>query len=318
MTQDGIWAVTTYFNPCQYQTRISNYRLFRQFLQLPLCTVEHSLTDQFDLGPQDAELLIQLSSPDVLWQKERLLNVAFANLPRNATVVLWLDCDVVFTTSVAEPVTDLLRQYAVVQCYSQLLDLPPWDRLSDAGAFGNRKAFATVLDDCSGELCTSRHHEKLLDTCPGGAWAASREFVDRFGVYDAFILGGGDRAFASACSGHLRHAETIAMLSGSRAAHYCTWAAGVKVATGGKVGVVPGTLLHLWHGDLVRRGYKVRHELLNRLGFDPEFHIEIGPSGAWQWAKDTPSSIQESVHQYFLRRAEDGTDSSTALGNIAQ
>ena len=39
---------------------------------------------------------MQLRGRDILWQKERLLNVALASLPAHCTKVAWLNSDIVF------------------------------------------------------------------------------------------------------------------------------------------------------------------------------------------------------------------------------
>ena len=93
-----LWAITSYFNPMRYGRRLANYRLFREHLPLPLITVELSFggQEEFDLREGEADVLIQLRGQDVLWQKERLLNVGLGALPSECTKVVWFDCDVVF------------------------------------------------------------------------------------------------------------------------------------------------------------------------------------------------------------------------------
>jgi hypothetical protein len=91
-----LWAITSYFNPAGYRTRLENYRRFRAHLTVPLVTVEASFDGRFELGPADADILVQRHARDVLWQKERLLNVALGFLPAECDRVAWLDCDVVF------------------------------------------------------------------------------------------------------------------------------------------------------------------------------------------------------------------------------
>ena len=71
-----MWALTTYFNPVRYKRRLSNYRTFRGNLHIPLVTVELSFDGEFELTRNDADVLIQLSGGAILWQKERLLNIA--------------------------------------------------------------------------------------------------------------------------------------------------------------------------------------------------------------------------------------------------
>jgi hypothetical protein len=77
----NLWAITSYFNPMRYRRRLLNYRHFRRWLTIPLATVELSFQDGFELQQGDADLLIQLPGQDIMWQKERLLNLALMALP---------------------------------------------------------------------------------------------------------------------------------------------------------------------------------------------------------------------------------------------
>jgi len=55
------WAITSYFNPVRYRSRLANYRRFRAALNVPLVAVEAAADGQFELGPGDAEVLVQRS-----------------------------------------------------------------------------------------------------------------------------------------------------------------------------------------------------------------------------------------------------------------
>jgi hypothetical protein len=46
---EGLWAITSYFNPMKYQRRRANYRLFRERLGVPLVTVELAYGPDFEL-----------------------------------------------------------------------------------------------------------------------------------------------------------------------------------------------------------------------------------------------------------------------------
>jgi hypothetical protein len=94
-----LWGITSFFNPAGFDSRRANYRTFRSRLNVPLLTVELSFADGFELQPTDAEILLQISGGDVMWQKERLLNLALAALPPDCDLVAWLDCDVIFGSS---------------------------------------------------------------------------------------------------------------------------------------------------------------------------------------------------------------------------
>ena len=91
-----LWAITSYFNPAGYRNRLENFRKFRRRLAVPLLAVEFRYGERFELEDGDADLLLRLPGRDVLWQKERLLNVAMTHLPAECTAVASLDCDVVF------------------------------------------------------------------------------------------------------------------------------------------------------------------------------------------------------------------------------
>lgn len=70
-----LWVITCYFNPLRYRRRLANFRIFRENLRAPLIAVELAYGPEFELESDDAEVLIQTHCKDVMWQKERLLNV---------------------------------------------------------------------------------------------------------------------------------------------------------------------------------------------------------------------------------------------------
>ena len=80
----------------RYRRRLANFRIFRQYLQMPLVAVELAFGPEFELLPRDAEILVQLRDGAMLWQKERLLNLALKALPNGCNKVAWLDCDIIF------------------------------------------------------------------------------------------------------------------------------------------------------------------------------------------------------------------------------
>ena len=70
-----LYAITTYYNPASYRRRLRNYRL-QAGLKVPLVTVELGFGGTFELTGDDADILVRLPAGSILWQKERLLNVA--------------------------------------------------------------------------------------------------------------------------------------------------------------------------------------------------------------------------------------------------
>src|SRR5262249_45258308 len=120
-------------NPARYQRRLANYRVFRERLIVPLVTVELAYGHDFELDGEDAEILIRLRGGDILWQKERLLNIALRALPDKYRNVVWFDCDVVFEADDwPERTSLLLDRYTLVQPFSRLY-LMSADGLSGQG-----------------------------------------------------------------------------------------------------------------------------------------------------------------------------------------
>jgi colanic acid/amylovoran biosynthesis glycosyltransferase len=124
--QARLWAVTCYFNPAGWQRRLHTYRLFREALQIPLVAVELGRAGRLDLTREDADILLQVPDGDVLWQKERLLNLALGALPADCEAVAWLDCDVLFERADWPRLTlEALQTQPIVQLFRQVHYLGP-------------------------------------------------------------------------------------------------------------------------------------------------------------------------------------------------
>jgi hypothetical protein len=306
-----LWAVTSYYNPVHYKRRLKNYRTFRENLGVPLVTVELSFNDQFDLTERDADILIQISGGAILWQKERLLNLAIKSVPPDVDKIAWIDCDVIFERSdwVAEAKRQL-DELNVVQLFSVQVDLNSED---------HRTNFDYDHTPPSGHGIVSLVGEnkfRQFSAAPtsgrngrsyawGMAWAARRTILEDHGLYDALIVGTGDRALVAAMYGQFESLTQRCQLNSARQAHYLKWARPYQQAIGGRVGYVQGRLFHLWHGDIKNRNYAGRHQRLAGLHFEPEADLKIGPNGAWHWARSRPD-LEAFFVNYFTDRAEDG------------
>src|SRR5215204_1717178 len=244
-----LWAITSYFNPMRYGRRLANYRTFREHLAVPLITVELSYgAEEFDLREGEADILIQLRGQDVLWQKERLLNVALGALPSECSKVVWLDCDVIFGEDIfgegggwAEEVSGLLDGFPLVQAFSRVHHLPrdlPAGEVTLADAeFGESSVASAVASGLSAYTCLSRRPggRKEGAYSPGVAWAARRELLDEYGFYDARIIGGGDRAIACAAYGCFDEVMQRHIMSEAQRGHYLAWAKPYFESVGGAV-----------------------------------------------------------------------------------
>ena len=313
-----LWAITSYFNPRRYRRRLANYRTFRRHLAVPLVTVEWSCDGAFELTASDADVLIQLGSPDLLWQKERLLNLAFAGVPRHVDRIAWLDCDVVF----ARP--DWWREALRVLDRDVLVQL--FSVCHDLGVAAPDGAFDAVdtIDSAESFVHISRRpgteamlFERLWGSEPvdgtvvrrlrlsGLAWAARRELIERHGLYDACILGAGDRAHACAAFGKQAVARQGWLQNARQRDHYLRWSEPFAEDVRGRIGLVAGELFHLWHGSIAARRYRDRFIQFERFGFDPFDDIALDGAGLWRWASPK-TEMHRFVADYFSDRREDG------------
>lgn len=323
MSQSRLWAITSYFNPSGFHSRRRNYHVFRERLGLPLVTVELASRRGFDLGPGDAEVLVPIRHGDVLWQKERLLNIALGHVPPECEAVAWIDCDVVFVRpDWARDVETALESTPVVQLFDSLVHLRPHELPEAAGEplpEACRRSFASAWGACGLPDDFFRRPAASSEcrcTC-GMAWAARRDVLDRHGLYDGMVLGMGDKQVAAAAVGRVADAVTCMEMSDPHASHFRRWADGFTKDAGGRVGVVRGGLSHLWHGELMDRRYIERYRGFAAFQFDPESDLVRGPQGAWLWRR-RGGDLSRHVAEYFRSRHEDGYASSPGTVPVAE
>jgi hypothetical protein len=289
----------------------------------------------FELAP--SEQVLQVRAPHALWLKERLLNLAIARLPPDARKVAWLDADVLFADPAWAQVTSaLLERWPVAQPYSTMARLPQGQAVFAGLA---RRSFACQLQRRpESARLSARDHGR-----PGLAWAARRDLIERHGLYDAAIVGGGDELFAHAASGGLA-SLCVRRYTGARLpplarianaimirlprgladrivarwqpaarpsprerffAHYLDWARRLHADIQGRIGCAQGVALHLWHGDYANRRYADRNMILQRHAYDPALDLRLNAAGVWEWASAKPG-LRREVADYFLSRREDG------------
>lgn len=305
-----LWAITSYFNPVNYRRRLQNYRAFRERLGVPLVTVEWSPAGEFVLTSADADILIQVRGGDILWQKERLLNVALDALPAACDAVAWLDCDIVMgAKDWDERARQVLDRSPLVHLFEYHHDLPPdggpenissWDRAPVGRSVAAKAASGETIVRVVSALELPKERPSW-----GFAWAARRSLLDKHGIYDACIVGGGDAALWCAASGLFERVMTSIGMEEPRRRHYLEWARPFHEDVGGHVGWLSGPLFHLWHGELAQRRYRERHQDMAEFDFDPASDIAISEEGCWRWNSNKPE-LHSYLEGYFRQRKEDG------------
>jgi hypothetical protein len=302
----SVWGITCYFNPIGYRRRLENYRIFRKKLIVPLLTVESSQNNDYHLRPGDADILVQVKSQDLLWQKERLFNIGLQSLPRDCDTVAWLDCDVVFESDDwPERASNLLETYKIVMPFKFMYELPKVG-LPDGDDSERPVKYSLMYALASGMSPNLRGNILLKERIAAGmAGVARRAILEKHGFYDACVMGSGDRAMASAALGRFDDAIHYLQMNPNWAKHYLAWAQPFFDTVRGSVSYLDEGLSHLWHGELENRQYAERHAFLKELGFDPAKDIVIDGNGCWRW-NQPGSDMNGCVLRYFQSRREDG------------
>lgn len=308
----SLWAITSYFNPQRYRRRLANYRMFRRELPIPLVAVELSFGEPFELTAGDADVLIQLSGGDVMWQKERLLNLALQALPDHCHEVAWLDADVLIGDDEwPARVHEALTRVPLVQAFDRVGYLRRDARSEEvfpplAVEFW-QPGFVHAVQSGQSQLASLRASQlRVPEACAlGFAWAARRDLLDEHGLYDACIIGGGDVAFTCAAYGLFQELEQRQLFNDHQQQRYRAWAEAFHSAIRSQVATVASPLFHLWHGEMSHRHGRERHEGLAPFHFDPDSDLALAASGAWRW-NSLKLPMHHYVRDYFALRQEDG------------
>lgn len=314
-----LWAITSYFDPFDRGHRLSVYREFRRRLSIPLVTVELGFDRPFHLKRGDADILIQRRGGSVLWQKERLLNLALSSVPAHAEAVAWIDCDVVFLRDDwPQAVLRALTDFEMLQPF-QYLHYQDCAGRADTLHVSRNAAFESMARRFSeGTLPDGAYRSPGLSLqlryAPGMAWAARRRTLDECGFYDASVLGESDKLMFIAAAG--RYGTPIGWLSAAHRTHYDHWAARFSAAINRRIGHIEGDLVHLWHGDLASRRYAERMRGFERFDFDPNTDFGLTPGGVLRWSSNKPE-MHAFVRQELLLTAPSPTSIPVPFDSFA-
>jgi len=310
------WGIVPFFNPAKYKNKIKNYRKFRESSKkqgLKLLTVELGFDNKFELTKNDADILIQIngSEKNIMWQKERLLNIGLKHLPKDCDKIAWLDCDIIFENDDwIKETSKLLEKYIVVQPFDKVVLLPknknpknfPSSEIENKIIKGfNEGKYNINFASYYNEVKDKKLVLKNLKYHVGFAWCIRRKALKN-NFYDRCILDGGDRVIAES------------FLAGKRGQFWQTskflerdikkWQIQTYKNVLGSISYVKGTIHHLWHGSIENREYKTRQKILKKFDFNPRTDIKLDRVNCWVWASNKPH-LHKQVKEYFSFRKEE-------------
>jgi len=305
-----LWGITAYFNPVGYRNKLAHMRLFAERVRsqgLKLLIVELAFDNApFSLDESLGDRVLHVRSSSVLWQKERLLNIALDRLPDSCDKVAWLDADIFFESQQwVGDTSRLLQTFVVVQPYDVAWWLPPGVQCCSSEFSGD--SFQAIDHGLaySQSQASDRH---LVVAHTGFAWAARRSLLASHGFYDRFVLGGGDLVMCWGMYGDLFRWPVRRWLaelcSQVQIDDLTTWMSAFNADVQGSVSFIKGRVFHCWHGAVENRQYAQRHRILKDEGFDPQADIALDDGRCWRWNSDKPD-LHRKVKDYFWIRKED-------------
>ncbi len=308
----SLWVITAYFNPAGFCSKRENFQRFAERMREHNVYVVEAVYPGESRESRDTRFWRLCRSLDlpavpvradsgfvhswrftsaVLFQKERLLNVALGRLPADCDKVAWLDCDILFENpNWAEDASKLLDKVPIVQLFDSVRTLEPCGRemFTEAGMIARR----------------GRYWADRVPGPHGYAWAARRELLDKHGFYDRAIVGGGSVIMAQSIFGRTWPREEPRLFTQAHLRDILAWSTAFHLDVQGSVSFVPGAIKHLWHGSIPNRRYMERHEILTRHDFDPVSDIAMDAESCWKWHSDKPE-LHREVAEYFVERDED-------------
>ncbi len=309
------WGITTFFNPAKYCNKIENYRIFRESSKkqgLKLICVELAFEKEpFELSKEDADILVQVRSESVLWQKERLLNIGLEHLPKDCDKVAWLDCDIIFeNNNWIKEAEKLLEKYAVIQLFSLSVNLlkgekDPCSKIPEKFLFSYGFGQSSPGFNYASTFWGNGNAKRKGN--PGYAWAIRRSIIEECGFFDKGILGSGDDVMAGAFAQSSIY-DDVQGFSAELKKSRDNWTNKMFLLTKGSSFYVNNTVFHLWHGNTKNRFYIKRYETIKGFNFNPERDLKINKWGCWEW-NTKEDLLKEEVKKYFLKRQEETSNS---------
>lgn len=303
---EKLYVITPIFNPVGYKSRYTLYFTFEKYLS-KFEDIEHYT---IELAPQADKFVvtssycprhIQMVGTDPLWYKENLINIAIAQLPKDAKYIAWIDPDVIFSNpNWVKEIINKLKTVPVMQPWSTCIqldsnnDFMP-DRKSSLGL-----AKALVSDP--------KFHNDYEIGRSGLAWACTMDWIQAVGgLLDVCICGSGDTYIAHSLIGEVEGKIDPGMSIG-----WCNALLKFQdrcqcVYPSKTIPYLDNLVIHYYHGSTKNRNFENRWKILRDIGYDPTSHLIKNSSGLYQvnLLQDRSVELKDGLFNYFKSRNED-------------
>lgn len=309
MRSDSLHVVTAIANPIRWGSRIKLYREFEQHMLdsgVKLTTVECAYGDRpHELAGNPHVNHIAVKARTLVWNKECLLNLGIQRLGADAQYIGTFDADIRFRrANWATETVQALQLYSVVQPWSDAYDLGPHDE-----HIQHHKSFGSVFH-ADRPVAPEGPNWWKFNGGPydyphsGYAWAWTRSILDKIGgLLEIGGMGSGDHHMALGLAGKA-HKSMPAGTDPAYASHVHRWQDRAIEHVAGKVGYVPGTIEHAFHGRKADRKYVPRWEMFVEHAFNPNTDLKRNSYGVLEFAGNKPA-LERAFDRYLRSREED-------------
>jgi hypothetical protein len=297
--EDKLHVIAVISNPCNYKIR---YKLARQFFQrmeqekdVIFYVVELVYGDQeFAVTTKDNKRHLQLRGDTPLWHKENMINLGVKHLlPSNWKAFAWVDADVEFDNPywATYALRVLNNGKDFVQLFTNAFDMDIDEQIINIfTGFG----YQYSKNFKKGKGLNYWH--------PGFAWACNRKAYEQIGgILEEGILGSGDNIM---CHSFIKQAPQ--RLKKGMTDEYMDFVKNKQDKFEGlKIGYIPGTIRHFYHGKKENRNYYGREDILIRHKYDPNTFIRRDAKGLIIPTETCPKEFLKDIMDYFEERNED-------------
>jgi hypothetical protein len=309
MRADLLHVVTAVSNPLRWQSRIkhaiSSIEEWRND-GANVYVVECATGERpYELDKIPGITHIPVRAYTMAWNKECLLNIGVSRLPSSAKYIATLDADIHFRKrGWAGETVEALQLYPVIQ---------PWRDCYDLGATDDHiqahRSFCSLYHDGQPVVPTGPKFWTFAGGCyhyahTGYGWAYVRQFLeDVGGLLDICGMGSADHHMAYALVG-----QVAKSIPGKIDSHFSAtlerWQQRAVRSANYKLGYVPQTIEHKFHGRKSDRGYLSRWDMFLSHSFNPDVDLKKNSYGVVEFSGNKPE-LEREFEQYLLSRQED-------------
>jgi hypothetical protein len=298
--EDKLHVITVISNPCNYKIR---YKLTKEFIDrmekepnIILYVVELVYNDQpFVITSSSNKYHLQLHAEIPLWHKENMINLGVKKLlPNDWKAFAWIDPDIDFDNiHWAKDTLKILNDGGkdCVQLFTNCIDMDSYEEILDI-KFGFGYQYCKNL----------KKDNNIHYWHPGYGWAYNRKAFEQMGgLMQEAILGEADNIMA-----HGFIEKAVLSLKVGMDPKYIDFIKNYQNKIMNlKIGYVPGTIRHFFHGSNQNINYCKSEDILINFKFNPYTFIKINSDGLIVPSNTCPKEFTDEIFKYFKNLNED-------------